>query len=175
MRSATCCRARPSQIDGAYLEGMNKVFAYMTMAKQPTWIRVSSVTYDGDAKALVLNWSHATGSHPATTMTALQDWIPLMAAGDSVIVVETFMPYTPDFNVGLKPMVFRQPGGDPVAVHAPGPVLGSLRRSGGLSVRREGPRRGRRPALRKPANRILAIGHNSSAISPLCGAQIQQG
>ena len=94
-------------IDDSYIDGMNTVFGYMTASAQPTWIRVSNVGYDGDKKLFVLNWSHATGGHPAALLSDLAGQLPDMTPGDTVIVVETFMPYTPEYSVGLKPFTFR--------------------------------------------------------------------
>jgi len=93
-------------VDADYIEGLNRVFSYMVLAEQPTWIRVSNVRYDAASQKLVLVWSQATGGHEKATIEMLRDRIPDMTPGDTVIVVETNMPYTPKFNVGLKPMIF---------------------------------------------------------------------
>lgn len=94
-------------VDASYIEGMNTVFKYMTLSSKPTWIRVSNVGYDGAEKKFFLNWSHASGGHQGAEIEELQEAIPAMAAGDTVIVVETFMPYVPMYNVGLKPFTYR--------------------------------------------------------------------
>ena len=94
-------------VDAAYIDGMNGIFSYMTNSKEPTWIRVSNVGWDSDADDFKLNWSYATGSHDPVILEDIKAQIPMMSPGDTVIVVETYMPYTPDFNVGIKPFTFR--------------------------------------------------------------------
>jgi hypothetical protein len=94
-------------VDAAYIDGMNGIFGYMTAARQPTWIRVSNVGWDTDANDFKLNWSHASDGHDPAILADIKDQIPMMAAGDTVIVVETFMPYSPEFNVGIQPFTFR--------------------------------------------------------------------
>lgn len=94
-------------VNATYIEGLNTMFAYMVFAKEGSWIRVSNVAYDGVENKLVLNWTHATGGHADATLDQLAPQIPMMSAGDTVIVVETFMPFTPAFNIGLDPMTFR--------------------------------------------------------------------
>jgi len=94
-------------VDGPYIDGLNTVFAYMTLARQETWIRVSNVGYDGDTESFVLNWTYATDNHAVADLADLVEDIPAMTPGDTVIVVETFMPYKPEFNIGLKPFNFR--------------------------------------------------------------------
>lgn len=98
-------------IDGDYVEGMNTLFDYLTFSRLPTTIRVSSVFWDNDNDRNAIAWSYGTGTKPGLTTTELQDVsnrIPVMATGDYVIVVETFMAYEPIFNVGLDATWFRQ-------------------------------------------------------------------
>jgi hypothetical protein len=95
-------------VDQTYVDGLNKAFGYMTVARKPTWLRVSSVSYDGTDNTFVLNWSAASGTHTGlVTLDAIQASIPAMTPGDTVIVVETYMPYQPEFNIGLKPFTYR--------------------------------------------------------------------
>jgi hypothetical protein len=96
-----------NKVNQAYVDGLNSVFAYMTRAREPTWIRVSSVVWHEDTKKCELRWSAASKGHlPLTDVTSIEARIPMMADGDTVNVVETFMPYTPAFNVGLDRMTF---------------------------------------------------------------------
>ncbi|MCR8723676.1 TadE/TadG family type IV pilus assembly protein [Frigidibacter sp. ROC022] len=94
-------------VDATYIEGLNTMFSYMVFAQEGTWIRVSNVGFDSSENKMVLNWTYATGSHTAATMAELEPQIPMMSDGDTVIVVETFMPFTPAFNIGLDRMTFR--------------------------------------------------------------------
>jgi hypothetical protein len=95
-------------VDQGYVNGLNKLFSYMTMSRKPTWIRVTSVGYSEADEAFVLNWSSASDGHNGLAeLTPIAASIPEMSAGDTVIVVETYMPYTPEFNIGLRPFTYR--------------------------------------------------------------------
>lgn len=89
------------------IDGMRDVFRYMTLAKQTPWIRVSVVGFDGNTDQFVLKWSNASTGHQPALLEDLVPHIPAMTPGDSVIVVETYMPYTPEFKVGLSSFTFR--------------------------------------------------------------------
>jgi hypothetical protein len=98
-------------IDSDYINGLNRVFDYLTNSNQPTWIRVSSVYWDGEDKVYRKSWSWATKNHTKNTDAMIQankDRIPVMPVGDTVILVETFSAYEPIFNVGLNNMWYDQ-------------------------------------------------------------------
>ncbi|HQU67923.1 MAG TPA: hypothetical protein PLI43_06960 [Albidovulum sp.] len=98
-------------IDANYIEGMNKLFDYITFSRKPTTIRVSSVFWDDDKKMNKIAWSYATGATGGMTTEQLQanaNRIPKMATGDYLVVVETFMAYEPIFNIGLNAQWFKQ-------------------------------------------------------------------
>jgi len=98
-------------IDGNYVEGMNTLFDYLTFSRRPTTIRVSSVFFDNDNDINKIAWSYGTGSTGGMTTAELQykaNRIPVLAQGDYVIAVETFMAYEPIFNIGLKAQWFQQ-------------------------------------------------------------------
>ncbi len=88
-----------------YLNGMNKVYDYLTYSSDPTWIRVTVVKWSNDDNAFHVQWSKATKSRPSITddtIALISNQIPTMPESDSVIVVETNMTYEPAFNVGLS-------------------------------------------------------------------------
>ncbi|MCA0271355.1 MAG: hypothetical protein LCH69_04720 [Proteobacteria bacterium] len=98
-------------VDEDYIEGMNTLFDYITFSNEPTTIRVSSVFWDDDEARNKIAWSYGTGATPGLTTDELQDRanrIPVMATGDYVVVVETFMAYEPIFNIGLDAQWFKQ-------------------------------------------------------------------
>lgn len=104
-------RRQYEPVDSNYIEGMNTLFDYITFSRQPTTIRVSSVFWDNDEEINKVAWSYGTGDTPGLTTAKLQDSanrIPVMAVGDYVVVVETFMAYEPIFNIGLNAQWFRQ-------------------------------------------------------------------
>lgn len=99
-------RVQPDDaVDSAYIEGLNTLFDYLTFSRRPTWVRVSSVIWDDVDNRYEIAWSYATGSavgHTDSSIQAEASRIPVMPAGDSVILVETNMAYEPIFNIGLN-------------------------------------------------------------------------
>lgn len=93
-----------SPVNAAYMDGLNKLFDYVTMAQGDTWIRVTSIYWDADAQRFRQEWSHATHGMPPHTDASIAleaDRIPTMPMGDTAIVVETSMRYNPLFGIGL--------------------------------------------------------------------------
>ena len=99
------------QINQTYVNGLNTMFDYLTNSRQPTWIRVTSVYWDDNDNKYRVDWSATSGTgHDEMTTYMLQaykDRIPVMPNGDTVVLVETFMAYTPVFKVGLDPRWFQ--------------------------------------------------------------------
>lgn len=94
-------------INSTYIKGLNTVFDYLTNSKQATWIRVSSVEWDEPTKTNMVVWSCTTDptkpKQTDATMATLKSRIPVMPDGDTVIVMETFMAFTPVFKIGNGP------------------------------------------------------------------------
>jgi Flp pilus assembly protein TadG len=91
-------------VNAAYVEGLNKLFAYVTNAQGNNWIRISSIYWDGTDEQFRVDWSHATHDKPPQTDTTINvdaDRIPTMPVGDTALVVETSMDFNPLFGIGL--------------------------------------------------------------------------
>ncbi len=97
-------------VNQAYLDGLHKVFRYMTHSgPETTWIRVSVVRCKSNCNSQTtrqLEWVWSKGTNGARSLTAndidfYQDQIPLMAFGDQLIFVETSRQYSPPFANGL--------------------------------------------------------------------------
>jgi hypothetical protein len=97
-------------IGTAYMNGMIKVYRYMTKADvNNSWIRISQVQClddcdDGDARELEMEWSH--GANGARDLTAADfafynNLIPLLAQSDRLVLVETSMLYSSPFSSSL--------------------------------------------------------------------------
>lgn len=88
-------------IGPAYVQGMQKVFDFVTNSRGRSWIRITSIRWDDDLKKYRVEYSHASKAGIASyTDTTLNDqaWrIPIMPVGDTAIIVETSMRYTPIF------------------------------------------------------------------------------
>lgn len=87
-----------------YLDGLNRVFDYLTTSDKPTWIRVTFLDMDqvtGKYRKLYSKTTKGKPEHTNDTLNARADRIPLLAPGEKVVLVETFAAYEPFFNVGL--------------------------------------------------------------------------
>jgi hypothetical protein len=84
-------------VDQEFIDGMKEIFDYIVLKNEATWLRVSVVRFDGDDDEMKLVWSHSSGDGVSpltdTTFSTIEAEIPSMAEEDTVIVVETFMPY----------------------------------------------------------------------------------
>ena len=96
-------------IDQAYLDGMNKMFRFLTNEETGTSIRVSIVQRklrdNGNAyNALV--WAHVSGDKfaPLTGIRDIRDSIPRIAVGRQIIVVETHLEWDPAVR-GVAPPI----------------------------------------------------------------------
>lgn len=97
--------SRETEIDNDYIDGLRTVTDLLTTSTEDLWIRVTSITYDGDGYEV--DWSYATGDHdPLTTSMIVargidDNYLPAMATGESVILAETWVPYEPGLNYGV--------------------------------------------------------------------------
>jgi len=92
-----------------YLDGLNTVFDYLTFTPNPTWIRVTVITWDEADDRFEVLWSETTKSNPKWTTATLQtiaDQIPAMSNGDRSILVETTMRYRPAFRISFGEIDF---------------------------------------------------------------------
>ncbi len=101
-------------IDMTYMQGLARVFDYMSFARQPTWLRVTSVYWDGTQNRYEVAWSVTSGTgHGAMNdakLAQVKDKIPNLRVGDTIILMETFSAYEPMFNLSMPSL-----GGGPDA------------------------------------------------------------
>lgn len=94
-----------------YFEGLWNLHGLQVGFAHPTELRMSVVQWSEDDDEYVLRWSETTDetSYPALDQDDVDDRevvIPELADGDTLVLVETWMGYTPLFSVGLPEMVF---------------------------------------------------------------------
>ncbi|MGB8624088.1 MAG: hypothetical protein WCD16_14860 [Paracoccaceae bacterium] len=104
-------------VDSSYIEGLGDVYAYLTAGQGVnSAIRVTLVRCDDNCdkddatRVLHKDWSYGTNGKDALDDSDLPNYltqVPMMPQGDRVIMVETFIDYTPPFNVGLTVDNFR--------------------------------------------------------------------
>lgn len=99
------------EIDQAYVNGLNRMFDYLTFSNRPTWIRITSVYWNATDNRYHVDWSATSGTgHESMTTPMLQqvaNRIPVLPNGDSIILVETFLDYQPIMPIGLNQTVLQ--------------------------------------------------------------------
>lgn len=93
-----------------YINGLNTVYDFLAASNNPTWIRITLVQFDtedpsNDADGIhILQWSHGTNGKIDLTQGTLykvENQIPIMGHGDSLILVESHMKYVPFAEIGF--------------------------------------------------------------------------
>lgn len=100
-------------VNTAYINGMHTVFRHMSGTAEPTWMRVTSIQYRASDDTYRVVWSRTTNATRAPQMTNamlanVRARIPLMADGDSAVIVETWRDYTPMADMGIGRRVFSE-------------------------------------------------------------------
>ncbi len=100
-------------VNTAYINGMKSTMDYMMGGGLQSQLRVTSVAYEADGNQMLVEWSRSTVSAlrpPLTTATLqpLRTSIPDMSDGDTIVLVETWVPYQPSLNVGIPDQVFQE-------------------------------------------------------------------
>lgn len=96
-----------SSLTAAEIVGMENTFKFMTQTDSGVKMRITSIYYNTTNKRFEVYWSRSPNSTMAelttTTLQSFTDEIPAMADGDSAIIVETDLDYTPAFGIALMP------------------------------------------------------------------------
>jgi Flp pilus assembly protein TadG len=87
----------------AYLDGLRGIGDFMTQTPADAQLRVTSLRClsdcgDEDQRQLDMCWSWASGTvqpYDATSFAAIEDRIPLMVLGDTVVITEMFLDHDP--------------------------------------------------------------------------------
>ncbi len=98
-------------IDRSYIDGLRKLHSYLVNERlDEVQLRVTSVSYDADQDELNRDWSYGSGGRLALTDSDVREWhdrLPVMADGERLTVVETWVQYQPPFNTGLSDQEIR--------------------------------------------------------------------
>lgn len=101
--------ANPIDLD--YIDGMGKLYGFLTHEQFPTSIRVSSIGWDTTTNNYKVLWSRTAG-YAVELATAdvekMETILPAFPAGDTIVLVETDLSYTPSFNIGLSARAMTQ-------------------------------------------------------------------
>ncbi|MEM7722342.1 MAG: hypothetical protein AAF376_08205 [Pseudomonadota bacterium] len=94
---------------GYEVNGMNGIFEHIVRDTSGARMRVSQIQFDGDTNEYQVDWSFATGGEARlfnSSMVDIEELLPIMAPSDRIVLVETFVPYQPAFNMGLDLITF---------------------------------------------------------------------
>lgn len=93
-----------------YLDGLKRMYDFLVHnPNHPTSLRVTVVRWDEADDQFVVEWSKTTDDLPAWTtgtFATIEDRIPVLANGDTGILVEANTTYIPVFDVGFTEMDF---------------------------------------------------------------------
>lgn len=100
----------------SYIQGLNSLYGYLNRNPPGVWTRVTEVGWQppqgNNPGRYYVSWSYATNANPALTNTTLQSFVPKLptiVSGDTLLMVETHMQYTPLVNfVGMTKSTFKQ-------------------------------------------------------------------
>jgi Flp pilus assembly protein TadG len=98
------------EIDQEYVDGLFEIYQYLVgRSHEDMYLRITTVGWDADAGEYRVVWSRGANTnyrHTSATINDQADKIPEIAPGDTLILVETYMPFRPRFNVGLGDLGF---------------------------------------------------------------------
>jgi len=94
-------------IDREYMEGAQKLLQFLTLADlNDTTIRISSVKYDEDEDTYLKEWSKVQGGGKGELsedeVAGLHSRLPIMNDNEFMMIVETWVDYTPMFDISLE-------------------------------------------------------------------------
>ena len=99
-------------LPATYITGLRNTMRYLIDRDQVVKIRVTSISWSALDNQFKVEWSRSPDNAmvqlTTTSLQAMKSRIPNMADGDSVVLVETEVYYTPAFNVGLTDEVLKQ-------------------------------------------------------------------
>ena len=98
----------------AFLDGMDDILIFLTPGASGSRLRITSLRFDAGATSAttddqyVLVFSHSSSSaipkYTQATIQPLKTMIPILDNTESVVIVETWVDYAPDFDIGVLNM-----------------------------------------------------------------------
>ncbi|MGR3714823.1 MAG: TadE/TadG family type IV pilus assembly protein [Shimia sp.] len=92
-------------VDLNYLDSVHDLYDEMSSLNTIGELRVSVIAYNPDTGKYFLDWSHMTGDVDLgltdNDLLEMEEALPILVAGERLILVETFGVYTAPVNVGV--------------------------------------------------------------------------
>ena len=101
---------RTNGVTTSYIDNLQDLYDSLAYTSGSSALRVTSLTWDGDEHSVL--WSASSKStlseqtNAKVRQASFANRVPLMAVGETVILVETFSDYNPVFDVGWSHRVF---------------------------------------------------------------------
>jgi Flp pilus assembly protein TadG len=99
-------------VPSTYFDGLQSVMGLLIDGDQTVKLRVTSITFDQDEDKYKVLWSYSPNGgfaeYTDATLASVRGKIPNMSDADFATIVETEVPFTPVFNVGLTLTTFKQ-------------------------------------------------------------------
>ena len=86
------------------IEGMTRIFEHMVRNHGDARLRATQIMYDEDSDTYSVDWSHATNGEArlfTANLVDLEGRLPELADAERILLIETFIPYSPAFDTGL--------------------------------------------------------------------------
>jgi hypothetical protein len=104
---------RTEPVTVTYITGLNDLNRILARTRNPTQIRVSSIGFEEEEDRYIVIWSIPTGGQAPLLNEDIDDLgltgrLPDFPEGETVVLVESVVDYTPPFNFGLGEQTFRQ-------------------------------------------------------------------
>jgi Flp pilus assembly protein TadG len=93
-----------NDIPETFLDNMQSVMEYIMPPALSAQMRFTSVKWNATTSKFEVIWSRTRGGltpYNSATLQSVANQIPMMAATDTVVIVETTVPYRPVFNIGM--------------------------------------------------------------------------
>ena len=91
------------------IEGMHTIFDHLVRSDTGTRMRVTQIMYHGATDTYRVDWSYATAGEArlfTANLVDIEELLPVMANAERIVLVETFIPYSPAFDIGLDVLTF---------------------------------------------------------------------
>jgi len=92
------------------IEGMTQIFEHLVRNNGDARLRATQINYDGNLEEYRVDWSYATNGEArlfTANLVGMEELLPVMAHGERIILVQSFIPYQPVFDSGLDFLTFR--------------------------------------------------------------------
>jgi hypothetical protein len=103
--------SRQNQTVTAYdMEGFADIFSTMVRNNGDVRMRMTQIVFDEATDSMSVDWSYATNGEARLFTANLADFVgllPDMADAERLILVESFIPYTTAFDMGIDAFTFR--------------------------------------------------------------------